>query len=322
MAAVQKVLAWVRKSRRQPHVTRHAELENIQSRAENRHRRDTFSATSSSLVRSDDLTTVFVGHGTGDKKYPNKDINKTFDRFDYVFLTGEKQREKMIDSGIDIDERKLIKIGNMRFDGIVNRQYDRQQLLEDRKIAEASRNRKIVLYAPTWKWGNGTLEKYALKFARELSGEYFFIIRPHAHDRMMIGKLKREIRKENLRNVYISNPSDIVHHDTMTDFELADLLISDVSSIIYDFLITKKPIITIDNEFSDTHGMPKFMDITSISTIYRDADQIQQTVRDALEGFDVMRSEYEKMLADVFYFNDGKSVKRAAEFLKSNSAGS
>ncbi|MEM7294541.1 MAG: CDP-glycerol glycerophosphotransferase family protein [Pseudomonadota bacterium] len=274
------------------------------------------SATTAPLLTSEDLVRVFVGHGTGDKKYPNQNIDEVFGAYNYVFLTGEKQRQKMIDSDVRVDEAKLVNIGNTRFDQIVNKDIDREQVLRERGISDACKDRKILLYAPTWRWGNGTLQKYALKFARELSRDYFLIIRPHAHDRSLIGKLKRDIANEKIEHVYVSNPSDVVKHDTMVDFAIADLLISDVSSIIYDFLITNKPIVTIDNGFADKHDMPEHLDISSVSTTFREADQIASVVQSAIEGFGAYQNDYQKMLNDVFYFNDGKSVERATTFLK------
>ena len=63
-------------------------------------------------------TTVFIGHGTGDKKYgPNVQL---LEKYDYHFISGPKHLQKLRDVGVSISEERLIKIGNLRFDDYVN----------------------------------------------------------------------------------------------------------------------------------------------------------------------------------------------------------
>ena len=66
---------------------------------------------------------------------------------------------------IHISENKLIKIGYPKFDDYVNNKIDKEKYLDYLGIKE--RNRKNILYAPTWRWGNGTLKKYGKKFIKE-----------------------------------------------------------------------------------------------------------------------------------------------------------
>ena len=42
----------------------------------------------------------------------------------------------------------------------------------------------------------------------------------------------------------------------MNDFAISDLMISDTSSIIYEYLVTQKPIIIADNNYQKLHNMP------------------------------------------------------------------
>ena len=51
-----------------------------------------------------------------------------------------------------------------------------------------------------------------------------------------------------IRHVYFSNTNDLLDRDTMTDFEVSDLLVSDTSSIQYEYLVTGKPIVIARSE--------------------------------------------------------------------------
>ena len=104
-----------------------------------------------------------MGHGTGDKKYGGS--AKDLESFDYHFITGPKHMQKLHDLDVNIPEEKLIKIGNPRFDEIVNDDIDAEGYLGYLQVQDNTR--KTILYAPTWKWGSGTLHKLGRHFCRE-----------------------------------------------------------------------------------------------------------------------------------------------------------
>ncbi len=257
---------------------------------------------------------VFVGHGTGDKPYFGDTAQRILSRFDYHFITGPKHLAKLEDSGLNLSPDKLIHVGNLRFDDYVNGKISRERVIANLGIEDATR--KTVLYAPTWSWGNGTLKKYGFKFCEELSAEYNVVVRPHAYDRRNVPALVRQVRRAGLKNVYFSQPSDLRRHDTMDDFLVSDILISDTSSIVYEYLITRKPVISIRTDFSNQHKMPAHLDINSVATHFDDSTGIHGVVTRALEQHDRNRAGYEELLHHCFYFNDGRSVARAGEFLR------
>ena len=148
---------------------------------------------------------------------------------------------KLDDSGIHIPKEILIKIGNPRFDELFNGDINKGQYLKYLGVKDLTR--KIILYAPTWKWGNGTLHLYFKNFSRQLSKDYSLIIRPHYFDRKYIPRMKKWLEKREIDNVYISNPANILTNDTMYDIAVSDILISDTSSMTYEYLITQNPIV-------------------------------------------------------------------------------
>ena len=256
---------------------------------------------------------IFMGHGTGDKKYGGN--AKDLESFDYHFITGPKHMQKLHDLDVNIPEEKLIKIGNPRFDEIVNDDIDAEGYLDYLQVRDNTR--KTILYAPTWKWGSGTLHKLGRHFCRELTKEYNLIIRPHYFDRKYIPQFKMWAKINGIQHVYFSNPANILSNDTMYDFVVSDLLISDTSSITYEYLIMKKPIIIIENEFSDLHVMPSELNVKTIAGKYDHAhsNNILKVVQTTLDSHN--QKVFSSMLENCFYFNDGHSIDRIIDFLGS-----
>jgi len=256
--------------------------------------------------------TIFIGHGTGDKKYGSN--AKILECYDNHFMSGPKHREKLKDVGLNLPEEKLINIGNIRFDGYVNNKINREKELD--RLGVKDRNRKNVLYAPTWRWGKGTFKKYVYKFSEEITKKYNLIIRPHHHDRRYLPSIKIWAKLNGIKHVYFSNPAALVKSDTMNDFLVSDIMISDTSSILYEYLITRNPIIVAQTDFDDLHNMPDDMNIMNYTTIYDGSQDILQLIENEL-ATQQYKDDYHKLLNNCFYFNDGKSVERALAFIKS-----
>ncbi|MCD4706756.1 MAG: CDP-glycerol glycerophosphotransferase family protein [Candidatus Sabulitectum sp.] len=264
------------------------------------------------------LKTVFIGHGTGDKKYGGN--ARRLESYQYLFVSGPKHMEKLRDTGVNIPDNRLVKVGNLRFDNYVNGKTTRNALMDRMGIPEKDHARKTVLYAPTWKWGNGTLNKYTKLFCREITKEHNLIIRPHHFDSHHVPKLKLWAKLAGIKRVYFSNSNRITRSDTMHDFLVSDVLISDTSSVLYEYLITGNPIIVANTDFSDLHNMPDEMNVMTIADFFDDSKSILDVVNRNLSNPE-NNSRFTEMLHNCFYFNDGKSVKRAAEFVKQLSRG-
>ena len=256
---------------------------------------------------------VFIGHGTGDKPYGGNRVGpQNLLNYEYIFVSGPKHLARLQDAGVKIPPERLIKIGNMRFDAIVNETIDKTAVYKRLGITDLSK--KIVLYAPTWRFGNGTFDKYVKKFCREISPHHNLIVRPHYHDAKHIPEIKIWAKLKGLKNVYFSDPSDLGKSDTMHDFAVSDLMISDTSSVNYEYLITGKPLIIIDNQYKKLHKMPDEMNILNIVDIYNESVPIAEMIAENLIS-NKYRKQQKKMLFDCFYFNDGKSTQRALDFI-------
>jgi len=257
------------------------------------------------------LTSVFIGHGTGDKPYKDGELR----RFDYYFIAGEKNMHKIRESEThDISPEQLIKVGNLRFDDVVNNRIDREAVLDN--IGVKDRSRLNIVYAPTRKtWGGGTLLDHSYRFIKEFTRDYNLIIRPHYYDWRNMPPIEKFIKENGYKHVYIVDPQVISGVDTMENLAIADLLISDTSSIMYEFLIMQKPIIIIDVE-QELTPMPEELDLRPVVDHWDGRSEILPLVKENIET-----NKYEEVLHErlhnCFYFNDGKSTDRAIEFLQS-----
>ena len=266
------------------------------------------------ISHNSNIKTIFVGHGTGDKKYGgNPEILLSYD---YHFISGPKHLAKLYDVGINIPKDRLVSIGNPRFDYYLNIK-NKTNYLNFLGVKDLSL--PTVLYAPTWKWGGGTLRKLVYNLSRKLSVRFNLIVRPHHFDIHLIPWLRLWVYLEGLENIYFSNPNNILNEDTMDVFASSDILISDTSSLIYEYLITGKPIIRVNTEDEQNlHNMPSEMTIFGKSDVLDpgNLDLIIDKINLNLNE-QPYKHVYEKMLSDCFYFNDGASTKRAIDFISS-----
>lgn len=114
-----------------------------------------------------------------------------------------------------------------------NIQY-RDRVKEQLKI---EKNKKVVLYAPTFRKGNN-LDVYNINYTnvlealnKKFGGEWVFLVKLHPH---LIAKSKELVHGDNVLDV--TSYGDI--QDLLT---ISNFLISDYSSLMFDFALTKRP---------------------------------------------------------------------------------
>jgi len=258
---------------------------------------------------------VFVYHGTCDTvfKADGPEDKLLADWFEYYFVTGEKDLYKLKKYTYNADalNGKIIKIGMFRSDPIVNKSYNREKILKRYRIQD--KGEKIVLFAPTWQWGGGTLRECFEKFAAEISGRYLLIIRPHVNDTRNIQFILKWQRKHRISDLYIF---PIPSKDIMDFISVADVLIGDNSAVNYDFSFAKKPIVLVkSDEHPHLFVPPDEYNIKLCCPIYiPEKDSIVEKIEDAFHN-PVYRKCIESLVKKSFYFNDGHAVDRVCSFI-------
>jgi len=265
---------------------------------------------------------IFHEHGASDKRIGSNLKTKPLEKlknFDYIFLMSPKNQIKIKALAESFDETnladiedKFVKIHNLRFAEYLEQSVNKQSILNNIGIKDSSR--KTVLYAPTWRFGSGTLRKYFHQFAREITKEYNLIIRPHFHDAKLIPQYKLWAFTHNINNIYFSNPANLKKHDTFTDFIASDILLSDTSAVLYEYLITENPIIIIHPNYGRQIEMPDNLNIMKNSVIFNKQDNISSLIIQALEE-KKYSIKYHKMYTDCFYTPNENDVVDAIDFI-------
>ena len=257
--------------------------------------------------KTDNIIRVYTGHGVSDKQYETPSRKLNAESFDYFFLTGPKDLHRLELAIDDVNQlhKKIVPIGMIRSDNIINKIYDPISIKEKYGI---NNHKKIVLYTPTYKKDGGTLDFLFEKIINELKLEFNIIIRPHYYDKILFKKHLKYIKINKLNNVkYIYK----FNTDLTELFTISDILIGDRSSVDYDFVFTGKPIIRIKGNYINYIKPPDIYDINKYCFHYDPyKNNLLKLAKNAIDD-----KEYSKRIVELrnncFYFNDGKALERA-----------
>lgn len=255
---------------------------------------------------------VFVYHGTSDKTFKMPDKKLDLNWFEFYFLTGPKDLYKLKTYSHNCKnlEKKIVKIGMFRSDPLFNNSYNREEVLKRYRIKEAGK--KIILYAPTWYWGGGTLGKCFDIFTKELLDRYILIIRPHYNDRKNIRNIIEWQREQKKEHLYIFHKQ---HMDIMDFIYIADIMIGDNSAVNYDFALTRRPMVFVKTDNKDCYTPPEQFNVKLCGPLYDpEKDSIIEKIEHAFNN-EVWRKRMERLVKESFYFNDGHAVDRACSFI-------
>jgi len=191
---------------------------------------------------------VMIDHGTPDVNYQSYSYdydNKTIKQYNMIACSGQ----------YDIDSYKLRnKVGNFKLCGCPKTEIKPVEI-----NIFPNRNKKIILYAPTWYNNNGSITRFYEKI-KFLSKYYYIFILPHTllpegiTDKRTLLKLISEqtrnmrivMRNPKMISYYNKNPWSLYFTDLVDDcmpfINYADIVITDRSSLIGETLMLNKPI--------------------------------------------------------------------------------
>ncbi|MCK5148810.1 CDP-glycerol glycerophosphotransferase family protein [bacterium] len=268
------------------------------------------------LKRTDQFKNVLIYHGMGmDKNWKHRHFPVS--RYDFYFASGEKDylRYKHYSYGFKNIDKRIVKIGHIRSDLIINKKYDIEATLDQLGIKD--RSRKNIVYAPTWSRGQGSLLKCFERFCLDIPQEHNLIIRAHPYDMEKYVNVRALIDKHRLQNIYLVDPNEI---ELIDNLAVADLLIGENSSLMYDWIFFDKPVILVktgnkDLEKSRWATQKKFQVYSCGYTYNPGESNINQLIDKSLYGHPF--SDQIKYVRDrTFYFNDGKANERAMDWVK------
>lgn len=186
----------------------------------------------------------------------------------------------------------------------------KREIKQKLKISEDC---KVILYAPTFR-KNMSLDVYNLDYEKvieaveqKFTGKYILLIRLHPHLTIISRKIKD---CQNIRNV-------TSYDDVQELMLISDILITDYSSVMFSFLLTKKPcfLYTPDLQEYKSNDRDLYFDIDKLPFIKSENnEEIIKNIN--LFDKDKYLKEIDKMIDYIGSFDDGNASKYIAERLE------
>jgi len=189
------------------------------------------------MMRWKDLTHVFVNHGESDKVV---NANKFLGAYDKLFVAGQMAADRVADAGLDIHESRFVKVGRPQTDMAL----DVVSIFPSKDII-------TLLYAPTWEGFSEAADYTSISAAARDAFNALvkdqrirIIFKPHPYTGISKPAVKKALKQliavfERAPNVEVYGAEKNIH-ELMNE---SDLIVTDVSSVLNDYLYTEKPII-------------------------------------------------------------------------------
>jgi len=238
---------------------------------------------------------------------------KYYQYVNYLLTPSKRQKErKILASTFSFPMERILELGYPRNDILINKKDDKnviKKLKKKYKIPE--KINKIILYAPTWR------EDIQSEFP--FSQKILFKLNELLKDLNSIMLLKIHIFQN---YVNLSDYENIKIVEKTADIQelalISDCLITDYSSICFDYLLTMKPIIFFPYDFKrykDKWGFYyDYKEVTPGPIVYNGKDLL--FILKDIDKIDKEFFEERKKMRDKFFkYHDGNSTERLLHFL-------
>ncbi|WP_350269482.1 CDP-glycerol glycerophosphotransferase family protein [Brevibacterium sp. CBA3109] len=204
-------------------------------------------------LRYPDPAHVHLSHGESEKISM---ISNQLKAYDYVFTAGEAARDRIARTLYGMSDEHMLDVGRP--------QLDRPRSIPDvwGDFVSAESNGAVVFYAPTWEGDSHSMAYGAIADNGEsivtglLDAGYRVIFRPHPR----IGVMRSDFAKavEDVKDIIDSDPRAFMDEtaDVSWQFDVADVAVAEMSSVAYDWLSSKKPLVMIEPPSSGAEVLP------------------------------------------------------------------
>ncbi|WP_432930175.1 CDP-glycerol glycerophosphotransferase family protein [Microbispora sp. CA-135349] len=190
------------------------------------------------MLRVPGVRSVFIGHGDSDKEASFNPYTKVYDE---VWVAGPAGRDRYLRAQVGVRDEAVEEVGRPQLAGV----------LRTSPYAEGAAPYRTVLYAPTWEgWSDdlfhSSLVAMGPAIVRALLRERVRVIyKPHP----LTGHRSPAARTAHRKILALLQESTGMPHVAVTGrepslyecFNEADVLISDISSVVSDFVASGKP---------------------------------------------------------------------------------
>ena len=213
---------------------------------------------------------------------------------------------------------EMLEIGYPRNDILIN-ENNETKINEIKNKLGIDKNKKIILYAPTWR-DNEYYDSGVYKFATEmdfnamknaLSDDYVLIVKFHY-------LVKDKINWEDYGDF-------VIECNEMWDIQelylISDLLITDYSSVMFDYALLNRPILffTYDMEFYKDNLRDFYFDINTVpGPLIETTDELVDFIKNNTkeEYFEKYGGKYQAFKEKYNEFDDGKASENIIKLIK------
>lgn len=200
-------------------------------------------------------------------------FKKVYSKFSYVAVGSDKMAEIFKES-FGLSESNILRTGMPRTDFFFNQ--DDMKSCEDNLLEQypVIKKRKVIMYAPTYRDDELDKPKIALdieRLYRELGQEYVLFVRLHP------------AVSWDMANFYPNFVIDVTNHKNINPLLLVtDILITDYSSIPFEYSLLQRPIIFFTYDLEDyqmKRGLPEEYFESLPGSIARDTKTIIKIIK-------------------------------------------
>ncbi len=252
-------------------------------------------------------------HGLGGNNIVgHKSREKFLNRCDLMCVTSEYYRNDYLE--VVDNQEKVVITGYARTDSLISGGRDREKILTSLNLPT---NRKYIVYAPTWGYDELLLadDKTPEALFKSLNtfcinNNSIFVIRPHTSCSPSVME-----RLKNIGGIFdniLYLPIE-VHSDIIDLLHISDVLVTDWSSVNFDYFLLDKPIIYLDIR-EPKYGTYQLPEERTGGYHCSTAEDLLTALSESLTHPDLFREErdalFEKLYGTDGMYADGKATER------------
>lgn len=257
---------------------------------------------------------VQVFHGVS---FRNRAIRPENMGYDHYFLAGPYMHRTFVNAGLlEPNDPRALEIGFVKTDRLLNGMLDRSELLARHGF---DGSRPVVLYAPTGQKGNSleTMGEEVIEHLLNADG-CDVLVKLHDHPKRVIDWPSRLKRFEGPHFKLAGEP------DVIPLLFLADLLITDASSVSSEYSLLDRPMVFLDVPKLIAKAQAKDGAAVDLDTWGRRCGAIAKTPLEALDlvahglAHPEEHAEVRQAMAQDLFYNPGRATEAALDWVRRN----
>lgn len=249
---------------------------------------------------------VQVYHGVSFKGRPYRPL---ICKFNKLFLIGEDMRRRYVQRGIlPEDDERFVRVGMPKTDPLLTGPFDRPAMMARLGLDPA---RPTVLYAPTWR-KESSIYTFGREFMSYLRHSEFNVL-IKLHDWLLDPRRNPINWPAEIALMRRPGFALVTDADIIPWLRLADLLVSDASSVANEYLLLDRPIVFLDVPLL----FAKYKDTLDLDGWGRKTGTVVGNVRDAIKAVksglagDDGLGEIRRQAAADYFYNPGTATEKA-----------